>query len=285
MIKKYIPFLKNYSTYDPEGLMNRIALLFDGKADLNSIYIAWGKQNPTCTINKIKSDVDITLEKFAKTNSLFWKDDIAPPQRDFSELYTKKMGKCTMAIYMEKYLPELLDFISHFNLPCDRSEITRGNDSFVFTAANISPLLFNKLFIRLKTFEFSQAFFMLINEHNDIEIIIEAMVENIHAYSDIAHSSVATINLIACRNWIKNKKQLPMLFNFLENNIERATCRLITKFRLVLSHEDLESNKEFVLLLTSCGYKHEHTFEKECENHSITFFSKIKDNPKHTITT
>lgn len=272
---QYVPYLENwkYGTHTEE--LDRIAKLCDGKRNLNSIYIAWGKQNPERGVREIKESMDRALHEFQNCNLLLWKNDKNPFQKDFTELHAITYRDRFMAIFMEKYISDLLDFLASFNLPCEEDNIICQERDFIFTAANISPLLFNKLFIRLKTFEYSLNFFLLLDERKNIVGVVSVMVENVSSKTDIPKISVGTIDLVAVKNWRENQDYFAKLLNFVEHNIHKVTCLPLTKLRFIVNEELLEEEKEFISLLSLCGYKQEHTFEKECGNYNITFLSKF----------
>ena len=92
---------------------------------------------------------------------------------------------------------------------------------------------------------------------------------------NIPKTTVGTIDLIAIKNWKKNRVYLTDFLNFVEQNIHKVVCFPLTKLRFVLSNDDQCKKQELISLLKHSGYEYEHTFKRECGSCDITFFSKL----------
>ena len=113
-------------TRDTAGvqIMNQSAKLIldmcDGKTDLKKLYILWGKQFTSLSLNEVKNDVDEVLKYFTKLELIRWKNG-NPFQITFPES-TYKIGNYRAVCYSEVYLSKLIDFLNYFHIPCERRQ-------------------------------------------------------------------------------------------------------------------------------------------------------------------
>lgn len=259
-------------TKDSSGvqIMNQSAKLIldmcDGKTDLKKIYISWGKQFGSTSINKVKNDVDEILKYFTKLDLISWKNE--NPFQTSLPGSTYKIGNYHAVCYTEIYLSKLINFLSYFNFPCERKQLDDRN-GFLLVPYVVSPIIFNKLKLRQLTFEYNVSFVMLLDENNEIQMVIgiNGFIRN----PNIEFKTICEIILIAG----KNKTDIILLselLDFMKRNIANLLPCKFSKLRLLLASDEVNDQHEILNEIKKANYCLEAKLLKEINDKDLNLY-------------
>lgn len=263
----------DFGTFVANTNAMKIIHLCDGTRALNRIYLEFAAGNPSIPLEKIKENVDTVLKEIHVLELLDWADSKNPFQvRRRKEDYILMENGDEISAYQEEDIDKVVQFLGDFNLPCPKDQIKTKEKNVVYISPFCSGVEFNKLAIRLRTFQCYEAYFLSFQAGKPTGVI---GIRGYFLHNDIDAAKIAMVSLIIFKDRNTIDRNIKLLDFALSRFEEYLVTRDIVKVRFFINKIKHSQSEYLLNLLGKVGFSEECCLKDETGiGENLYYFTK-----------